>query len=214
MKRAAELPDGWTRQAFRFALDAPPSVVVLLIRHVGMRRKAYNWAVEQCKNSVDGYNAWKELCEIGIWTGEKPESDISLAGLRKRWNTVKPDLCCDDDGNEWWRELSKEAAAAGISDCVDGYWRHMTSERTASGRKAVGFPKFKRKGSCGDSYRITTGAYGSAGRRHVKIPRVGLVRTHESMSKLMRLVDADDATIGSMTVTAKASAGSCRSPSR
>jgi putative transposase len=53
------------------------------------------------------------------------------------------------------------------------------------------------------SCRFTTGAFGLADtdRRHVKLPRIGLVRTHESTRKLARHVARGAARIRSATVT-------------
>jgi putative transposase len=53
------------------------------------------------------------------------------------------------------------------------------------------------------SCRFTTGAFGLADgdRRHVKLPRIGLIRTHESTRKLARHVERSTARIRSATVT-------------
>ncbi|MFC9903328.1 IS607 family element RNA-guided endonuclease TnpB, partial [Rhodococcus sp. NPDC127593] len=66
----------------------------------------------------------------------------------------------------------------------------------------VRFPRFKGKRtplSC----RFTTGAFGlvDTDRRHVKLPRIGMVRTHESTRKLARRVAAGTARIRSATIT-------------
>ena len=198
--RAKKLPEGWERQSFRFALDTRPSQRVLLERHFGMRRKAHNWAVAQCRRHVSDFVSWREAFAAGDTTEQPPDGTISLASLRARWNAHKPALCRDGDGRQWWRDLSKEAASSGIADAADAYWRHMKSDTDMHGRRLVGFPRFKRKGRDRDRYRVTTGAYGPDGDRHVKIPRVGRVRTHESMRDLARLVKAGRAKIGAMTV--------------
>ena len=55
----------------------------------------------------------------------------------------------------------------------------------------------------GVSVRFTTGSFGLAGedRRHVRLPRIGLVRTHESTRKLARRIEAGTARIRSVTVS-------------
>ena len=62
--------------------------------------------------------------------------------------------------------------------------------------------KFKGKRSV-LSVRIRSGAFGlpDQDRRHVRLPRIGLVRTHESTRKLARRVDAGTARIRSVTVS-------------
>ena len=190
---------------FSFALDVSPSEELMLFRHFGMRRKAFNWAVEQCKRHVGDYRCWIESFKAGDTFELPPDDTVSLASFRARWNALKPVLCRDGDGREWWRDLSKEAASAGIADAVDAYWRHMNSNKDAHGRRTVGFPRFKRKGRDSDRYRVTTGSFGPDGNRHVKIPKVGRVRTHENMRDLTRLVDSGRAKIGTMTVSREGS---------
>jgi putative transposase len=53
------------------------------------------------------------------------------------------------------------------------------------------------------SCRFTTGAFGlrDADRRHVKLPRIGLVRTHESTRKLARHIERGTGRVRSATVT-------------
>jgi putative transposase len=65
----------------------------------------------------------------------------------------------------------------------------------------VRFPRFKGKRN-GLSCRFSTGAFGlTDDRRHVKLPRVGEVRTHESTRKLARHVERGTARIRSATVS-------------
>ena len=118
-----EVPQGWTVQAFRFTLDPTDEQIWSLARHFGARRKAYNWAVAAL---IADIQAWRETgCET-----EKP----SLAGLRKRWNTVKSEVCVNaETGQPWWTECSKEAYADGIAGAVEAYWNWQTSR---SGKRA------------------------------------------------------------------------------
>jgi putative transposase len=64
------------------------------------------------------------------------------------------------------------------------------------------FPVFKGKRAV-MSVRFPTGSFGLPGgdRRHVRLPRIGLVRTHESTRKLARRVEAGTARIRSVTVS-------------
>ncbi|WP_245695758.1 IS607 family element RNA-guided endonuclease TnpB [Actinopolyspora saharensis] len=66
----------------------------------------------------------------------------------------------------------------------------------------MGFPRFRSKRhrlSC----RFSTGSFGlsESDRRHVQLPRIGLVRTHESTRKLARHVERGTARIRSATVS-------------
>ena len=185
-----EPPEGWTLQAFAFALDPADGQSGAIRMHFGARRFAYNWAVEQLKADLDAYRS------KGI-EGDAP----SLAGMRKRWNACKDAVAVNrKDGLPWWRSVSKEAFSTGIADVVDAYWRWQKARKGGSGVARVGFPQFKKKGVDRDRYRISTGSFGVSDKRHVKIPRVGLVRVHESMRRLVRLMDKGRARVLAATV--------------
>ena len=79
-----EVPDGWTVQAFQFALDCTPEQAACVRRQFGGRRYARNWAVATLKEDLARYRE----------TGEQTDAP-SLAGLRKRWNQVKDTECVD-----------------------------------------------------------------------------------------------------------------------
>jgi putative transposase len=66
--------------------------------------------------------------------------------------------------------------------------------------RRLGFPRFKKRGRCRDSFRFSTGAIG-CGRATVTLPRLGTVRTHETTRKLARRLEAGTARILSATVS-------------
>jgi hypothetical protein len=84
-----EVPDGWSAQAFCFALDLSPEHAACSRRQFGDRRYARNWAVRTLKAGLDRYHA----------AGEETEKP-SLAELRKRWNQVKDAECADAETGE------------------------------------------------------------------------------------------------------------------
>ena len=143
-----EVPDGWCVQAFRFTLDPTEDQARALARHFGARRKAYNWTVATLKADIEAWHA----------TGSRPRSR-RLRVLRKRWNTVKDDVCVNaETGQVWWPECSKEAYADGIAGAVDAYWNWQTSRAgnvPASGWVSRGS---NVKGRDGDRVCFTTGA--------------------------------------------------------
>ncbi|WP_239657110.1 IS607 family element RNA-guided endonuclease TnpB [Mycobacterium riyadhense] len=174
-----EIPDGWCVQAFRFTLDPTEDQARALARHFGARRKAYNWTVAVLKADIQ---TWRET---GVETA-KP----SLRELRKRWNTVKNDVCVNaETGAVWWPECSKEAYADGIDGAVDAYWNWQTSRAGTRAGKRVGFPRFKKKGRDSDRVTFTTGAMRvEPDRRHLTLPVIGTVRTHENTRRIERLI--------------------------
>lgn len=181
-----EVPQGWTVQTFRFTLDPTEEQVKSLARHFGARRKAYNWTVATLKADI---HAWRET---GTETA-KP----SLRVLGKRWNTVKNDVCVNaETGAVWWPECSKEAYADGITGAVDAYWNWQTSRAGKRAGKRVGFPRFKKKGRDADRVCFTTGAMRvEPDRRHLTLPVIGTVRTHENTRRLERLIGAGRARV-------------------
>jgi putative transposase len=186
-----EIPDGWCVQAFRFTLDPTEDQARSLARHFGARRKAYNWTVATLKADIDAWRA------TGIETA-KP----SLRALRKRWNTVKNGICVNaDNGAVWWPECSKEAYADGIAGAVDAYWNWQSARSGKRAGRRVGFPRFKRKGRDADRVCFTTGAMRvEPDRRHLTLPVIGTVRTHENTRRIERLICAGRARVLAISV--------------
>jgi putative transposase len=178
-------------QAFRFTLDPTEDQASSLARHFGARRKSYNWTIATLKADIEAWHM------AGIETA-KP----SLAVLRKRWNTVKNDVCVNaETGAVWWPECSKEAYADGIAGAVHAYWNWQSSRAGKRAGKRVGFPRFKRKGRDADRVCFTTGAMRvESDRRHLTLPVIGCVRTHENTRRIERLIRAGRARVLAISV--------------
>lgn len=177
-------------QAYKYALD-PTSVQVAALRsHCGAQRFAFNWGLARVKANLDQRAAegsydldTAALTALVSW---------SAYGLRKDWNLTK------DEVAPWWNANSKEAYSSGLANLATALRNWADSrQRLRNGRK-VGFPRFKGKRAL-PSCRFTTGALGLVDhdRRHVKLPRIGVVRTHESTRKLARHVERGSARIRS-----------------
>jgi putative transposase len=186
-----EIPGGWAVQAFRFTLDPTEDQARALARHFGARRKAYNWTVATLKADIQAWHM------TGI-AAAKP----SLRVLRKRWNGVKDDVCVNaETGVVWWPECSKEAYADGIDGAVDAYWNWQTSRSGERDGKPMGFPRFKKKGRDADRVSFTTGAMRvEPDRRHLTLPVIGTVRTHENTRRIERLIRAGRARVPAISV--------------
>jgi putative transposase len=186
------IPDGWTVQAFQFALDCTPEQAASVRRQFGGRRYARNWAVRTLKEDLTRYRG----------TGEETDAP-SLAGLRKRWNQIKDTECVDaGTGQVWWPQISKEAFADGIKAAVDAYWNWQSSRAGTRQGRRVGFPKFAKKGRDRDRVTFTTGAIrAEPDRRHVTLPRIGTVRVHENTRRLQRLINKGRARILAATLS-------------
>lgn len=219
MSRRYEPSEGMVCQSFRFTLDATDEQTEMLRSHFGARRFAYNWTVEQLRRHHLCHVAHKRrsgsVPEIGAGPAPHGYDWRTLRAmpaypdryvLRKQWNREKGGLCVNaDTGEVWWRQNSKEAYANGVFDACNAFDRWALAR--VDGSRQVGFPRFKKRGSDCDRYRVTTGGLRLEGRRHVVIPRIGPVRTHENMRKLARLVEKgpDRARIRSATIRRRGS---------
>lgn len=181
-------------RAYRLALDPTPAQEQMLRSHCGAQRFAYNWGLRRVKANLDqrsaerSYGMPEELLT--------PSADWSAYGLRKAWNQVK------DDVAPWWTENSKEAYSSGLANLATALSNWSRSSRAERRGPTMRFPRFKSKKAL-LSCRFTTGAFGlvDTDRRHVRLPRIGAVRTHESTRKLARRVYAGTARIRSATIT-------------
>ncbi|MCG8920493.1 IS607 family element RNA-guided endonuclease TnpB [Actinokineospora sp. PR83] len=180
-------------QAFRFALDPTPGQESDLRSHCGGQRFAFNWGLALVKANLDQRAAEKTY---GISDEQStPKVSWSAYSLRKDWNDAKGEAA------PWWEENSKEAYASGVANLATAL-KNWNDSRTGKRRgPKIRFPRFKGR-RAGLSCRFTTGAFGlTADRRHVRLPRIGEVRTHESTRKLARHLERGTARIRSATLT-------------
>ena len=111
------------------------------------------------------------------------------------WNEAK------DVRAPWWAQNSKEAYASGLANLATALRNWSSSRSGARAGPRVGSPRFKSR-RARLSCRFTTGAFGlGADRRHVQLPRIGQVRTHESTRTLARKAETGTARIRSATLS-------------
>ncbi len=173
-------------RAYLFALDPTEQQVAAFRSHCGAQRVAYNW----CLARVLANWAQRRAEESYGLTGEALTPWINTSGysLRKAWNAAKADVA------PWWSENSKEAYASGCANLATA----LANRAAARAR----MPRFKSRRRSRLSCRFTTGAVGlGRDRRHIQLPVIGVVRTHESTRKLARHVEAGTARIRSATLS-------------
>ena len=185
-------PEGQTIQAFTFALDPTDEQSAQISRFFGARRKAFNWTLDQMKADLGHYRE----------TGES-STPPSFYSLRKRWNAEKGTICVNQNtGEVWWPEVSKEVFADGVRGATDAYWRWQKSRAGKIKGRKVGFPRFKKRGRDRDRFSFTTGTMRlDADRRHLTLPVLGTLRTHENTRRIERLIALDRAKILGVTVS-------------
>ena len=100
----------------------------------------------------------------------------------------------------WWAENSKCAYQEAFRDLDRALKEFIKSRKGERKGKRLGFPGFKKRGRCRDSFRFGAGVMRCAGAT-VTLPRLGTIRTHESTRKLARRLEAGTARILSATVS-------------
>lgn len=171
-------------QAYRFALDPTPRQVGQLVSHVGAARFAFNWGLALVKQRLEARQ-----------TDPTVQVPWTLPVLRREWNQAKHEAA------PWWRENSKEAYSSGLDGLARALQNFVASRAGHRRGKRAGFPQFKRRG-CRDACRFTTGAIRVLpDRKHVQLPRIGVIKSHESTRKLARRLEQGTARILAATIT-------------
>ncbi|MEV4182465.1 IS607 family element RNA-guided endonuclease TnpB [Streptosporangium canum] len=184
---------GFVVQAYRFALDPNAGQTRALASHCGAARVAFNWGLALVKANLDQRDAERSY---GIPEEQlTPSLSWSMYSLRKAWNTAKGQVA------PWWEDNSKEAYSSGLERLAAALKNWSDSKKGKRKGPKMGFPAFRSKRKAVLSIKFTTGTIRvEDDRRHVTLPRLGAIRTHESTRKLQRRLTAGTARILSATV--------------
>jgi putative transposase len=192
--------DAIRHTTFRFALAPTPAQAAMLVRHAGASRIAYN----QCLRLVTDALASKRTDP----QGSVPWSGFDLINAFNAWKrseaagrifVVAPDgtITKQVTGLAWRHEVSAqvfEEAAVDLGRALSAYAQAKNGSRKGP---RVGFPRWKRKGRCRDSFRLRNkqgkgGAFsirvGAGHPRSVTLPTIGVVVVHDSTRRLRRLL--------------------------
>ncbi|MGW0944871.1 IS607 family element RNA-guided endonuclease TnpB [Streptomyces sp. NPDC002623] len=195
MKKFQPQP-GFVVQAFRFALDPNAVQDAALRSHCGAARAAYNWAVGWVSASW-----WQRRAEESYGIAEAQLTQWrpwSLPSLRKAFNAAKH---IDPRFVAWWEANSKEAYSIGLANASAAFDNYAKSKQGKRRGKRIGAPRFKSKRKARLACRFTTGTIRvERDGRHVTLPRLGTLRTHEPAVELLNHMNAGTARILSATV--------------
>ncbi|MFJ8015060.1 RNA-guided endonuclease InsQ/TnpB family protein [Streptomyces sp. NPDC096339] len=198
-------------RAYRFALDPSSAQLINLARYAGAARWAFNhamgikqaahqqWRAEVCALVESGISEPEARKRVKISIPSKP-------AIQKAWVAERGDSRHDLDGScPWWREVNNYCFQSGFID-ADTSWRNwLTSFRGDRNGPRVGYPRYRRKGRCRDSFRLHHDAKRPSirlvGYRRLNLPKFGEVRLHGSGKPLARLIARDGAVIQSVTVS-------------
>ena len=150
-----QVPEGWTVQAYRFALDPTPTQARAMASNVGAARFVYNWGLGLVESRL---HERRRLGEQALVEGcSKREADAlaasvvvpwNLYALRREWNAAK------DCVAPWWAANSKEAYSSGLDSLARALGAYAGS---ASGKRSgprMGWPRRKKR-RCRASRRAT-----------------------------------------------------------
>ncbi|MDA8073365.1 MAG: IS607 family element RNA-guided endonuclease TnpB [Actinomycetota bacterium] len=194
-------------QAYRFELDPNDKCRSKLASHAGAARFAYNWGLDLVRGHLAARGALVVLAirsgagrgDAECWAdGLLGPLPWTLPALRRAWNQAKAEVA------PWWAENSKEAYSSGLDALARGLDAWAKSRRGARKGPRVGFPRFKTKNAARRSFKVTTGAFGVTDDRHVRLPRIGVIRTKEPTTKLAGLLDAGAGRVLSAAVSQQA----------
>ena len=166
-------------QAYRFAVDPTAAQERLLRSHAGAARFAWNWGLARCQERYAAEGRWYSAIDLTkLWSAEK-KADPALS---------------------WWDENSKcvyEQAFRDLDRALREFIRSKKGER--KGRR-LGFPRYKKRGKCRDSFRLAGDRVRCCGKT-VTLTRIGTIATHEPTRKLARRLDNGTVRILSATVS-------------
>jgi putative transposase len=173
-------------QAYRFALDPTPRQRRALASHCGAARVAYNWGLDLVTTRLAQRH-----------TGEDIEVPWTLPELRREWNRAR------DQVAPWWAENSKEAYDSGLNGLATALRNYSDSKQGRRQGRQMGFPRRKRRKHARVACRFSKGQRIKvlADRKHVQLPRIGVLKTHESTRKLARRLEEGTARILAATIS-------------
>jgi putative transposase len=193
-------------QAYRFELDPSNVTRSALVSHAGAARFAFNWGRRLIEEKLAGRRVLEVLAlrqgapagEARQWAAEQVGPvPWTLAALRREWNQTKGEVA------PWWRANSKEAYNSGfdaLARALKGFFDTRSGARKGT---RLRWPR-RKKHSARRSFKVTTGSFGVIDGRHIRLPRIGVVRTKEATGKLGSRLEARAARVLSVTLSERA----------
>ena len=170
-------------QAYAFALDPTPSQVGLLQSHIGGTRFVYNALLGLVKANWDDNRAKKQA---GEEVAKEDYLGTSHLDLQKLWYEERDELA------PWWSENGSSTYNYACLNLSKAF-ANFRAERAR-------FPTFKKRGSSG-SVSFLSKAVHLTDSHHVRVNRIGVLKTYESTRKLYRHLERGTGRIMAATVT-------------
>lgn len=201
----------------------------VLARSVGTARKAWNWALadanrqfaarrdyvaDLARRQAGSDDGVRELLADPGWRKRAYQAAVrehgtySAAAASRRFTAAIRDP--DDPEWSWWATeahgVNRFAVSTALRDLGEAMARYSTRSNVHTARKPrkdgkpAGYPRFKKKGRCRDSFGLFNITAGGArptdtqrwrpidGAHRVRLPSLGGVRVHENTRRLRRLI--------------------------
>src|SRR5215510_7967842 len=146
------------RKVYRFRIDPTAKQEAALARYAGARRFVFNWALQRRKET------YQRTGKSIPWS----ELSVELTGLKS------------NPGFEWLKEIDSQLLQQAVADCKKAFDNFF--------KKRAGFPKFKKKRSAQQSFRIPQRVKLENGR--VYIPKIGWAKVRQSQAVALPLKSA------------------------
>jgi len=177
------------QQAYRFALAPTPRQARAFASHAGGARFAYNWGLDRIAEALDTREAEKA-------TGKATTKVPGHFDLCKAWTAWKDEHADDPEpepgqrrtNTAWVGENFVGTYQAALRDAAVA-WKNFFDSRTGKRRgRAMGRPRYKSRHRSKLAFQVHGSTLQVTDTRHVKLPKIGEVRTHESTRKLLRRI--------------------------
>lgn len=120
------------------------------------------------------------------------------------WREIR-DRDGTDGGSPWHAEVSTYCFTNGFDRAQSAMQNWMASRTGARAGRAMGRPRFKKKGRSTDSFTLFHDVHNPSIRpdsyRRLTVPRIGSIRLFESCKPLARLIAAGHAVVKSVTIS-------------
>ncbi len=212
-----EVQPGTRLRAYRVCLDPTEKQASVMAQSAGAQRWAFNWALAR---KIDAHRHLIEMRrQLALERGLDAEDRDVLRSLTKEAAQMVPRIpSAIDNLNVWraecrqdpevtpWRtQVSSYCFSSGMraADAAFNNWFDSLAGRRAGAR--VGYPRFKSKHRARAAFTIYHDVKKPTIRvedaRHMTIPRLGQVRLHSNLRRLMRLQRRGHVVVRSVTVT-------------
>lgn len=198
-------------RAYRFTLDPTAAQTQKLLRWSGNSRLAFNYAIAEKKSAHKEWQAQVAgLVEQGTQEAEaRKKTRVPIPSKPKVYKAFQADR--GDNRFKipgrcpWWREVNSDVFQCAFIDADTAWKNWLDSLKGKRAGRAVGYPRFKRRGRCRDSFRLHHAVMKPGirlnGYRRLRLTSFGEVRLHDSGKRLARLIGKGEARIQSVTVS-------------